>query len=164
MLSRTILAQYLLTHPFNCCADERSLAYIEALDAQRDLSILAQHGLGIRPECARILRVLTALLKKAARRGLTPYDIGSIMCRWAVCSCAALISGRVTPHIPVHVMSRPWACQMSGCALKENNGHPLPTLHRRVVWRIPSSGVQVAVRAAAFQDQVANLIQLQMLH
>ena len=66
---------------FSLFVDERSLAYIEALDAERDLAILAQHGLGIRPECARILRVLTALLKKAAPRGLSPFDIGSIMCR-----------------------------------------------------------------------------------
>lgn len=63
-------------------ADEATLAYIEALDAERDLAILAQHGLGIRPECARVLRVLTALLKKAAARGMSPFDIGSIMCRW----------------------------------------------------------------------------------
>ncbi|CAL8472363.1 g11906 [Coccomyxa elongata] len=61
--------------------DEATLAYIEALDAERDLAILAQHGLGIRPECARVLRVLTALLKKAAARGMSPFDIGSIMCR-----------------------------------------------------------------------------------
>ena len=43
--------------------------------------MLAQHGLGIRPECARVLRVLTMLLQKAAARGLTPFAIGSIMCR-----------------------------------------------------------------------------------
>ena len=62
-------------------ADKTARAYIAALDAERDLRVLAQHGLGIRPECARLLRVLTMLLQKAAARGLTPFDIGSIMCR-----------------------------------------------------------------------------------
>ncbi len=62
-------------------ADEAARAYIAALDAERDLLVLAQHGLGIRPECARVLRVLTMLLQKAASRGLTPFHIGSIMCR-----------------------------------------------------------------------------------
>ena len=62
-------------------ADKAAQAYIAALDAERDLLVLAQHGLGIRPECARVLRVLTMLLKKAAARGLTPFHIGSIMCR-----------------------------------------------------------------------------------
>ena len=43
--------------------------------------MLAQHGLGIRPECARVLRVLTRLLQKAAAGGLTPFAVGSLMCR-----------------------------------------------------------------------------------
>ena len=62
-------------------ADAAARAYIAALDAERDLCVLAQHGLGIRPECARVLRVLTMLLQKAAARRLTPFHIGSIMCR-----------------------------------------------------------------------------------
>ena len=57
------------------------MAYVAALDAEKDLRVLAQNGLGIRPECARVLRVLTMLLKMAACRGLTPFHIGSIMCR-----------------------------------------------------------------------------------
>ena len=32
-------------------------------------------------ECARTLRISTMLLKKGAERGLTPFIIGSIMCR-----------------------------------------------------------------------------------
>lgn len=32
-------------------------------------------------ECARTLRISTMLLKKGVERGLTPYAIGSIMCR-----------------------------------------------------------------------------------
>jgi hypothetical protein len=57
------------------------LEYVRRLDADRDLALLAQHGLSIRPECARVLRVLTALLKKAAARRMTPFEIASIMCR-----------------------------------------------------------------------------------
>lgn len=33
------------------------------------------------PKCARTLRISTMLLKKGAERGLTPFAIGSIMCR-----------------------------------------------------------------------------------
>lgn len=32
-------------------------------------------------ECARTLHISTMLLKKGVERGLTPYAIGSIMCR-----------------------------------------------------------------------------------
>jgi hypothetical protein len=32
-------------------------------------------------ECARTLRISTMLLKKGVERGLTPFAIGSIMCR-----------------------------------------------------------------------------------
>jgi hypothetical protein len=61
--------------------DEATLAYIEALDAEHDLSILAAHGLTFRSECLRVFRVCTMLLKKGAAAGLTPYQIASIMCR-----------------------------------------------------------------------------------
>lgn len=74
-----------------CFADERSRNYIESMDAEKDLAILAQHGLGIRPECARVLRVLTSLLKKAAARCMTPFDIGCIMCR-----CAQILKCKTT--------------------------------------------------------------------
>lgn len=33
------------------------------------------------PKCARTFRVSTMLLKKGAERGLTPFAIGSILCR-----------------------------------------------------------------------------------
>lgn len=64
--------------------DETTLAYIQALDAEHDLSILAAHGLAFRPECLRVFRVCTMLLKKGAAAGLTPYQIASIMCRQGV--------------------------------------------------------------------------------
>ena len=33
------------------------------------------------PECARVFRISTMLLKKGAAKRLTPFSIGSIMCR-----------------------------------------------------------------------------------
>lgn len=35
----------------------------------------------LRPECARVLRVATMLLRKGAAAGLTPFAIGSMMSR-----------------------------------------------------------------------------------
>lgn len=39
------------------------------------------YGWDLPPECARVFRISTMLLKKGAERGLTPFTIGSIMCR-----------------------------------------------------------------------------------
>ncbi|CAL9067423.1 phosphatidylinositol 4-kinase gamma 4 [Musa acuminata AAA Group] len=55
--------------------------YIKSLDAEEDIALLKFHGWELSPECARTLHVSTMLLKKGVERGLTPYDIGSIMCR-----------------------------------------------------------------------------------
>jgi hypothetical protein len=61
--------------------DATTSQYIESLDAQRDLEMLTAHGLVLRPECKRVMQVCTSLCKKGVRRGMTPYAIGSIMCR-----------------------------------------------------------------------------------
>lgn len=66
--------------PFN----EDTLNYIQNLDSAKDLAVLASHGLMLRPECERVLCVCTMLLKKAAARGMTPFGIGTIMCREAL--------------------------------------------------------------------------------
>ncbi|XP_031269235.1 phosphatidylinositol 4-kinase gamma 3 [Pistacia vera] len=58
-----------------------TIDYINSLDAERDIELLKYHGWDIPPECAGILRISTMLLKKGAKRGLTPFAIGSIMCR-----------------------------------------------------------------------------------
>ncbi|KAG4999071.1 hypothetical protein JHK87_020143 [Glycine soja] len=55
--------------------------YINSLDAEKDLELLKCYGWDIPLECARTLRISTMLLKKGVERGLTPYAIGSIMCR-----------------------------------------------------------------------------------
>uniref|UniRef100_A0A0D9YQT9 1-phosphatidylinositol 4-kinase n=1 Tax=Oryza glumipatula TaxID=40148 RepID=A0A0D9YQT9_9ORYZ len=59
-------------------------AYIGSLDADKDVALLKFHGWALSPQCARVLRISTMLLKKGAERGLTPYDIGSILCRQTV--------------------------------------------------------------------------------
>lgn len=61
--------------------DKATIEYINHLDARKDLKKLAKNGLCLRPECARVLLVCTMLLKKAVGFGLTPQQIGLIMCR-----------------------------------------------------------------------------------
>ncbi|KAJ1382803.1 Ubiquitin-like domain superfamily [Sesbania bispinosa] len=58
-----------------------TIEYIKSLDAEEDIKLLKFHGWDLLPECARILRISTMLLKKGAEKGLTPFAIGSIMCR-----------------------------------------------------------------------------------
>lgn len=63
--------------PFN----SETLDYIRSLNAEEDIELLKLYGWEVSPACSRTLRISTMLLKKGAERGLTPYDIGSIMCR-----------------------------------------------------------------------------------
>jgi hypothetical protein len=63
--------------------DRTTLAYIAGLDAEADVQLLAAHGLRLRPECARVLRVCTLLLQRGAAAGLTAHQIGAIACRQA---------------------------------------------------------------------------------
>lgn len=58
-----------------------TIEYIKMLDAEQDIALLKFHGWELSCECARTLRISTMLLKKGAERGLTPFAIGSIMCR-----------------------------------------------------------------------------------
>ncbi|KAK6935533.1 Ubiquitin-like domain [Dillenia turbinata] len=58
-----------------------TLDYIKSLDAEQDIALLKFYGWDLSMECARTLRISTMLLKKGAERGLTPFAIGSIMCR-----------------------------------------------------------------------------------
>ena len=59
-------------------------AYIAGLDAEEDLALLERSGLYLRPDCVRVFRVCTMLLKKSLSRGMTPYDLGCMMCRQAL--------------------------------------------------------------------------------
>eukprot|EP00245_Coleochaete_scutata_P011877 TRINITY_DN4499_c1_g1_i1.p1 TRINITY_DN4499_c1_g1~~TRINITY_DN4499_c1_g1_i1.p1 ORF type:complete len:621 (-),score=113.05 TRINITY_DN4499_c1_g1_i1:1088-2950(-) len=63
--------------PYNA----ETTAYIERLDVEQDIALLKSFGWSVSPECARVLRVSTLLLKKGATKGLTPHTIGSMMCR-----------------------------------------------------------------------------------
>ena len=58
-----------------------TIEYINSLDAEQDIALLKFYGWDIPLECARTLRISTLLLKKGVQRGLTPFAIGSIMCR-----------------------------------------------------------------------------------
>ncbi|KAL2540252.1 Phosphatidylinositol 4-kinase gamma 3 [Abeliophyllum distichum] len=58
-----------------------TIGYIKSLDAEKDIQLLKFYGWNISHECARVFRLSTMLLKKGAERGLTPFAIGSIMCR-----------------------------------------------------------------------------------
>ncbi|XP_061337836.1 phosphatidylinositol 4-kinase gamma 3 isoform X2 [Gastrolobium bilobum] len=58
-----------------------TIDYIKSLNAEEDIKLLKFHGWDLPPKCARILRISTMLLQKGAERGLTPFTIGSIMCR-----------------------------------------------------------------------------------
>ncbi|KAL4383783.1 hypothetical protein GQ457_15G011060 [Hibiscus cannabinus] len=61
-----------------------TINYIKSLDAEQDIALLKYYGWDVPVECARTLRISTMLLKKGAERGLTPFTIGSIMCRETV--------------------------------------------------------------------------------
>ncbi|XP_059444187.1 phosphatidylinositol 4-kinase gamma 4-like [Corylus avellana] len=61
-----------------------TIEYINSLDAEQDIALLKFCGWDISLECARTLRISTMLLKKGVERGLTPFAIGSIMCRETV--------------------------------------------------------------------------------
>ena len=58
-----------------------TVEYIKSLDAEKDIKLLKYYGWDVPTECARVLRISTMLLKKGVEMGLTPYAIGSIMCR-----------------------------------------------------------------------------------
>ncbi|CAL0313323.1 unnamed protein product [Lupinus luteus] len=55
--------------------------YINSLDVEKDIELLKYYGWDVPLQCMRTLRISTMLLKKGIERGLTPYAIGSIMCR-----------------------------------------------------------------------------------
>ncbi|PKA54412.1 putative phosphatidylinositol 4-kinase type 2-beta [Apostasia shenzhenica] len=61
--------------------DSATLDYIKSLDAEEDIALLKFYGWELSLDCSRTLRVSTMLLQKGAERGLTPYEIGSILCR-----------------------------------------------------------------------------------
>lgn len=63
---------------------EETTSYIASLDAGKDIALLKFYGWNLSPQCARVMHISTMLLKKGAQRGLTPYDVGSIMCRKTV--------------------------------------------------------------------------------
>lgn len=66
--------------PFN----SETIDYIKSLDAEQDIALLKFYGWDLSVDCARTIRISTMLLKKGAEKGLTPYDIGNMLCRETV--------------------------------------------------------------------------------
>lgn len=60
---------------------QETIEYINSLNAEKDIELLKFYGWDLSLECARTLCISTMLLKKGAKRGLSPFKIGSIMCR-----------------------------------------------------------------------------------
>ncbi|XP_051146047.1 phosphatidylinositol 4-kinase gamma 4 [Andrographis paniculata] len=58
-----------------------TIEYIRSMDAEEDIALLKFYGWELSPECARVLRISTMLLKKGAEKGLTAFTIGNMMCR-----------------------------------------------------------------------------------
>ncbi|KAG2302847.1 hypothetical protein Bca52824_031498 [Brassica carinata] len=63
---------------------EDTVNYINSLDAEQDIALLQLNGWDVPEAVLTTLRISTMLLKKGAERNLTPYQIGSIMCRETV--------------------------------------------------------------------------------
>ncbi|KAL6848764.1 hypothetical protein ACP4OV_021347 [Aristida adscensionis] len=61
--------------------DAETTEYVRSLDAEEDVAVLRFHGWDVSGECARMLHIATMLLKKGVERGLTAFDIGSVLCR-----------------------------------------------------------------------------------
>ncbi|KAG5089979.1 hypothetical protein JHK86_002591 [Glycine max] len=59
-----------------------TIDYIKSLDAEKDIELLKYYKWDVPIECAQTLCISTMLLKKEVERGLTPFDIGSIMGLW----------------------------------------------------------------------------------
>ncbi|WCJ28895.1 Phosphatidylinositol 4-kinase gamma 4 [Euphorbia peplus] len=55
--------------------------YVKELDAEEDITLLKLCGWDMPRKSACTLRISTILLKKGVERGLTPFLIGSMMCR-----------------------------------------------------------------------------------
>ncbi|KAK4769672.1 hypothetical protein SAY87_030204 [Trapa incisa] len=58
-----------------------TIEYIKELDAEEDIALLKFHGWDLPIKCARTFRISTMLLKKGVEIGLTPFEIGNMMCR-----------------------------------------------------------------------------------
>ena len=60
-----------------------SRAFIAGLSADRDLALLRERSIPLRPACARTFRATTLVLQRVAARGLSPYDVAVVMQRHA---------------------------------------------------------------------------------
>jgi hypothetical protein len=103
--------------------DDAARRYIASLDADRDAAALAAHGLAFRPECLRVLRVCTMLLKKGAAAGLTAAQIASIASRQALTK---------SPLEKVHAVAAALAVAAGGTAVAVDEGAYLRHMGRLI--------------------------------
>jgi hypothetical protein len=59
--------------------DEDTTQYIANLDPDKDLALLRERGVPVRPQCARIFKAANMVLKKCASCGLSPKHASDIM-------------------------------------------------------------------------------------
>jgi hypothetical protein len=60
--------------------DAETVHYIESLNPEKDIELLNHYRLKLGRKSTRIYHVSTMLIKKGVARGLTPREIGKIMC------------------------------------------------------------------------------------
>ncbi|GMH39363.1 hypothetical protein BSKO_07261 [Bryopsis sp. KO-2023] len=60
---------------------ETTAEYVAELNPETDISLMAKHGVSLRPACLDVFRFSTYLLKWGVRKGLTPYEIAGVMCK-----------------------------------------------------------------------------------
>mmetsp|Transcript_42769 Transcript_42769/g.76730 ORF Transcript_42769/g.76730 Transcript_42769/m.76730 type:complete len:622 (-) Transcript_42769:628-2493(-) len=106
---------------------EETCQYIRSLDAEKDIEILRAHGLTFRPECLRVLRVCTRLLKRGAEQGMTPYDIGRLMSREYL---------TMSPLEKLHKRARKMAAAAHNKGMKPHNATENPKVYDEDVYLI----------------------------
>lgn len=57
------------------------IEYANSLNPEHDIELMERHGVVLRPMCLDVFRFSTYLLKWSVMRGLTAYDIASLMCK-----------------------------------------------------------------------------------
>ncbi|KAL0643873.1 hypothetical protein Bca4012_042163 [Brassica carinata] len=92
---------------------EDILNYVNSLDAEQDIALLRLNGWDVPEAVSRTLRISTMLLKKGVERNLTPYQIGSMMCRETVNKDSAIeeIMRIGKMRIQLHTLLESWLAQ-----------------------------------------------------
>jgi hypothetical protein len=87
--------------------DDETRTYIASINPEKDLEMLADAGIHIRPECARIFKAADMLLKRVAAAGLAPKDAADILERRTLRKSKMEKMHRCGPLLPWPVLPRP---------------------------------------------------------